>query len=141
LLITKCNNETNLSSNGIEIKSKKFSLSDFWHLSLRTMTIDYIYQWKGLLIHLLFYFIFCLCLTKSYNKNIGKYDGCFSFNGTEYSNISCKEREDQKSIIEQNLFFLYFSSIATLIIHVSITTSTFLIEMKILTTEHRNSRF
>jgi hypothetical protein len=92
-LTTRCNNETNLSTNGIEMKSKRFSLSDFWHLLLRAMTYSYIYQWKGLLIHLLFYIIFCSCITKSYNENVGKYDGCFSFNETVNSTSVVKKEK------------------------------------------------
>ncbi len=131
-------NETLLHSKGIKIKTKRFNLFDFWYLFCRSMTYTYICQWKSLTSHLLFCTIFCLCLTKSYNPDIGKVDGCFEQNID--LNITCKEREDQKSILEQNLYFNFIGFYVMMLIQVTISTSTFTTELKSFSSEHQNSK-
>ncbi len=132
-------NETLLYSKGIKITTKSFNLFDFWYLLCRSMTYTYISQWKLLTSHLLFCAILCLCLTKCYNPDIGKVDGCFEPNID--LNITCKEREDQKSILEQNLNLNFIAFYIMMMIQVTISTSTFTTELKNFSNEHQNSKF
>ena len=102
------------------------------------MTYTYICQWKSLTSHLLFCAIFLLFLTKCYNPDIGQIDGCLQLN--IHLNITCKEREDQKSILEQNLYF-NFVAFYVMLIQVTISTSTLTTELKNFSTQHQNNRF
>jgi hypothetical protein len=138
ILINKLNNETKLVPNGIQFKSKNFKLTDLWYLSMRTMTYTYISQWKLLLIQLLIYIISPLLIARVFNKNIGKADGCFSFNMT--SNHSCIEQLEQNSILEQTMKFHASTAVIIMLIQLCVTTLSFPADIKIFMNEHQNSK-
>jgi hypothetical protein len=118
MLINKLNNETKLVPNGIPFKSKNFKFIDLWYLSMRTMTYTYFSQWKVFLTQLLFYIISPLLIARLFNKDIGKPDGCFSFNLTSNA----------------------FTSVIILLIQMCVTTLTFPADIKIFMNEHQNSK-
>ena len=133
-----CEKQMILSSNGIKQKPKTFKFLDFWNLLLRAMIYTYFSQFSSLLIHWLFFVTFGIFFSISYNEGIGKLDGCFSL--ATIFEMSCKEIAEEKGIIEENVYFIYTSSLVFLVIQISITTSLFLKEIKIFKAEHQNSK-
>jgi hypothetical protein len=77
-------------------------------------------------------------ISTSYNENIGKIDGCFSFDSIP--NISCSKTQEENSILEQNVYFQYINLVTIMFMQLVITTLTFAKEVKIFTIEHQNSR-
>jgi hypothetical protein len=137
-LLNRCENETHLFPDGIPFESKKFKLIDIWYLLLRTMTNTYISQWKSLVTQILFYIIFPLILTKSYNSEIGKPDGCYSFSLNQ--NTNCFKQLDYDSLLDQNTKFQFFTLLLFMFIQLAVTTLTFPTDVKIFLNEHRNSK-
>jgi len=75
----RCNNELNLSSDGITLISKRFIVIDLWTLLLRTMTFTYISQWKASLTQIIIFIALGVTFRLTYNSNIAKPDGCLDF--------------------------------------------------------------
>lgn len=139
LILNRIANETKYFPNGIEFKSKTFRFIDMWYLLLRSMTESYISQWKTLLTQIIFYMLFVMTITKMYNSDIGKPDGCFSFESN--SNTTCVKQLDEDSLLNQNTKYLFFITIQAAFIQLSVTTLTFLTHVKIFVNEHQNSKF
>ncbi len=138
-LLNRCKNETHLFPDGIPFKSKNFKLIDMWYLLLRTMTKTYISQWKSLITQILFYIFVPLIMTKLYNSEIGKPDGCYSFLFNQSTN--CFKQLDYDSLLDQNTKFHFFTSVIVMFIQLSVTTLTFPTDVKIFLNEHQNSKF
>ncbi|CAG2113238.1 unnamed protein product [Medioppia subpectinata] len=117
-------------------RSKRFNFPDFYHLLLRHSLYTYVCQWRPLVAQIVFYILFLLCLTFAYNRDIGKIDGC-SVNGTQF-NQTCQELEHSMGIMEQNLYHQYIASVSIFTLHTAISTSFFLSEIKVFTSEHQN---
>ncbi len=136
--LNRCLNETELFPDGIPFKSKIFKPIDMWHLLLRTMTCNYISQWKSLLIQFILFVTLPLILKIIFNPNIGIPDGCYSF--LHNHNISCSKQLENDSLLDQNIKFLFFISTLAIFIQLTVTTLTFPFEVKIFINEHRNSK-
>ena len=134
----KCETQMKLSINGIKQKPKTFRFGDFWNLLLRSMSFTYVSQLRSLLIKLFFFIGFAVCLSQSYNQRIGKIEGCFSL-ATIYEK-SCKELSEQIELLEENQYFIYFSSIGFQMTQISIATTIFLKEIWIFSAEHQNRK-
>ncbi|CAG2175115.1 unnamed protein product, partial [Oppiella nova] len=138
-LLNKCTGDDMHLTQGFQRNgSKRFNFKDFWYLLLRTSLYTFLCQWKGLFSQILFYILFLLCLTFAYNRNIGKIDGCFNAGSYMYMDYTCDEIVEEMGILEQNLYHQYIASVSVYTIHTAISTSNFLHEMKIFTTEHQN---
>jgi len=133
-----CQNEAKLSPNGVQFKSKGFKLTDLWYVLMRTMTYNYISQWKTFWTQFLFYILFAFSITRMFNSDIGKPNACFSF--LFNPNTSCHKQLDDDSLLDQNIKFLFFTSVMVMFIQLTATTLTFLIDVKIFVKEHRNSK-
>jgi hypothetical protein len=77
-------------------------------------------------------------ISTSYSENIGKIDGCFSFDLN--SDISCSKTQEENSILEQNVYFQYISVMTIMFTQVVVTTLTVDKELKMFTIKHQNSR-
>ncbi len=103
------------------------------------MTETYISQWKTCLTQLVFYVLYPFVMTRMYNSDIAKPDGCFDF--LYNSNTSCYEDLRDNSLLDQNTKFLYTISIFFLFVPLNYTILTFPREVKIFMNEHQNSKF
>ena len=123
--------------NSLKTKSKAFKIGDICNLLMLTIRNDFLSRPKTVLIQYLMFAAMYFCLTKCYNQNIGQIDGCFDLE--TYLDMSCKEVEENKKLIEQNLHFLYMCSISLLITISSISNNFFTKKIKTFSSEHMNS--
>ena len=138
-ILYKCIESGMLSVNRfISNRNKNFQTVDILTLTARSLRYQYFGQWKAFLSQTLFYVFFLLIMTFSYNKNIGKVDGCYG--SQDLFNQTCHNMDDQFEIIEQNLYHQYIASVSLLTIHTAINTNHYLQEMKVFAAEHKNSK-
>lgn len=139
MLINRCITEGYLAPNGIKFKSKTFRFSNLWYLLLRSLTYTYRSQWKAMIIQFIFNVGLGFILTKMYNKNIGKPDGCFSFAiNSSIGFVKTVEVLREESLLTQNLKFNFFAGILLMFLQIVATTMTFSSEVKIFLNEHQN---
>ena len=124
--------------NSFKNNSKCFSLKDTFYLFVRTIHNNYLSKPGIVVIQLLLFASMYYLLYKCFNTNIGQMDGCFDLN--TYLDMSCIDVEQTKSLIQQNLYFLFSSSIILVMSITSICTTTFIRDIHTFTSEHRNSK-
>ena len=132
-------NQLKLSPGGLQSRRKSFSPSNVWHIMLRTMTVQYMRQWKSLLSQFLFYILLPICVINMFDDNISKPSGCF--NPHTLSNVSCIKDLEDNTLLVQNVNFLYFIIIMAQVIHMCFATTAYLNEVKIFLNEHDNCKY
>ena len=151
LEISRLTNQQNLRGNTsfMTTNSKSFRIKDIYYLLMRRFQINFIIQWKTLLIETVFHLIFVVILTQAIDENHWKFDGCFqtstnnlSHNNDIYYNQgeSCLEKETRKIVIEQNIYLLYITSFIFMLTTISITTKNLISEMQSFTVELTNRK-
>ena len=142
-----CHNYSKISEiiNNIEFEKKAlknnpkwFRFKDCFNLFMRTIHNNYLSKPGIVLIQLLLFASMYYLLYKCFNTNIGQMDGCFDLN--TYLDMSCIDLEQTKSLIQQNLYFMYSSSIILLMSMTAICTNTFIRDVHTFTAEHRNRK-
>jgi hypothetical protein len=138
-ILSRCENEAQLFLNGIQFKSKRFKLIDFWYLLLRVMTYTYRYYWKLLVFKLVLFTTFGYALTLFFRSDIGKASGCISF-GHNFNQTCHKtvERLEEESLLFQNISYNLLVVMIITFQQIVITTLTFTTEVKMFLNEHRN---
>jgi hypothetical protein len=136
-VMERCKEEKLLISDGIPLKTKKFSLNDLKSLLLRNITYTVRYQWKALVFEFLFYQFCGYAFKNLHNDNIDDPTGCMSFTNSTVCHQSI-EKMEEKFLVGQNLRFNMSIILVVLIIQAATSTLTFATEVKIFLNEHRN---
>jgi len=141
-ILERCSDETKLFPDGIQIRSKRFKIIDFWNLFLRTMIYTIRYFWKLLLSQFIFYIFLGYFLRFFFNPDIGKPSGCISFED-DFKNQCNKtiEKIHEESLLTQNITYNFFASTFVFFIQIVATTMTFIPDVKVFLFEHRNGAF
>ena len=121
---------------GFKNKSKNFKIIDFWYLMIRFLYRNYVSQLNSILKTLIVFSAMNIFIINASNEKITEIDGCFEPNIT--TNISCIEREDNKSILNQNQNLLFISMQFNYIVLIIIQTSGYIQDFQIFRTEHKN---
>ena len=129
-----------LSPKGLESPSKSFKPIDMWYNTMRTMTQQYIKQWKALILQFFWYIFIASFVTNVFNEDMGKPDACLESLLLK-SNKTCDKHIEQDYLVLQNLNYLYFTVLLVLFMHLSQTTLTYLTDLKIFLNEHQNSEY
>ena len=131
-------NQMKLTDNGLEFRSKSFKGIDMWYIMTRTVTQQFVSQWKALLIQFLWYLLFPLFSSSAFNEDIGKASACID--RSMLTNTTCLRQLDDDYLIFQNLNFMYFMTLLVLFIHLCQSTLTYLTDLKIFFNEYQNSK-
>ena len=124
--------------NSFKTNSKWFRFEDTFNLFVRAIHNNYLSKPGIVLIQLLLFASMYYLLYKCFNANIGQMDGCFDLK--TYLDMSCIDVEQNKNLIQQNLYFLFSSSIILVMSMTSICTTTFIRDVHTFTAEHRNRK-
>jgi hypothetical protein len=137
-IIKRCEEETKLFPDGIQFRSKRFKLNDFWVLLLRAMT--YTYKWKPLLIQLIFYIFLGYSITIIFRSDIGNPSGCISLDEDFMNCNKTTEKLEEEELLLQNINYNFFIVAVVVIIQMVSTCATFTPEVKLFLHEHRNGK-
>ena len=136
-LIGETDKQLEQSPNGVQFRSKSFKLIDMWYIIMRSIQQQFIKQWKSLLFRFFFYIFIAFFVTNLYNENIGKSDACLESSYLN-SNNTCYQFLNDQFLLFQNLNFLYFTTLLVLFTHLSLTTLTYVTDLKIFLNEYQN---
>ena len=127
-----------------QTNSKSFQIKDIYYLLMRRIQINFIIQWKTLIIETVFHLLFVIIIRNAINENHFKIDGCFSSNSLNSSYNkqvkSCLEKEEEKTVIEQNIYLLYITSFVFMLTTISITTKNLISEIESFSVELKNRK-
>ncbi len=140
-LLMRCFNETQLSLDGIQLRSRRFKFIDFWYLLLRTTTYTYKYYWELISGQFVVLVSIGFLLKYFFNPKIGKPNGCISF---EDFNNTCDKTEDQISediLLTQNITYNFLVVTFIMFLMLVTTTMTFPTKVRVFQLEHRNGVF
>ncbi len=141
VILRRCDEETQLFADGLQFRSKRFKLIDLWLLFSRSITYTYRYFWKILLMQFVVYILFGYSLTIFFKSDIGKPNGCISFE-EDFNNTCNKtiEKLAEEQLLTQNIKYNYFLVVLVLIIQLISTCTTFTPEINLFLHEHRNGK-
>ncbi|XP_054169300.1 ATP-binding cassette sub-family G member 1-like [Oppia nitens] len=127
------------SPHGIDIKTKRFTFADLWHLMMRSMLYTYMSQWKPLLLQSVFYILTALITSQLFSSGIGRTDGCYD--SLWDVNSSCFRTLESDELLHQNIKFIFLNSVIIMFMPLTITSLAFSSEIHIFLNEHQNSKF
>ena len=133
----KCENQTKHHKKGIPFKSKSFSFKDIYYLLMRSVQTEYICEWKTLSFLFFIYSMIPIILINIFNPKISEPNGCIDSNSTH---SSCEQQLEDDTLLIQSYKFYYLSSLLPMLIKLTITTISFHSELKLFSSEHRNSK-
>ncbi|XP_054152479.1 ATP-binding cassette sub-family G member 1-like [Oppia nitens] len=139
-LISRCNVQTIESTKDMFFRSKRFYLSDLWHLTVRNMLCSYVYEWKSICFQIVLYLGLAIGLSTLYNRRMILADGCVDDNIFTYG-MNCTETEESlndESLLKRNLQYHMSFLMGSSFIQIILTTMTFSSKVNIFFNEHRN---
>ena len=124
---------------GIERKSKRFFVRDFWTLLMRTLTHTYRHKWKIFALEFIIYMSFIISIQHIYGTNIGVPTGCIDFED-DFNNTCGKTEENlaEQTLIDYNMKYNVYVLIIVLFFNGVLATMNFTIELPVFLNEHRN---
>ena len=129
-------NITKLKSNR---NSKAFKTIDIWYLLSRFLYRNYVSQWKSTLKSILFFTFLIIFFVLCFNPKVSEISGCFEVNTP--SNLSCIEKEEEKSILYQNQTMIFVTSYLILTVLSVFTVNSYIMDLNLLKSERQNCKF
>jgi ABC-type multidrug transport system ATPase subunit len=140
-LLMRCSNETQLSLDGIQSRSRRFKFIDFWYLLLRTTIYTYKHYWELISGQFVVLVSIGFLFKYFFNPEIGKPNGCISF---ENFNNTCNKTKDQiieDILLTQNITYNFLVVTFIMFLMLVTTTMTFTTEVRVFLLERRNGVF